>query len=255
MKLLIIRHGDPDYSIDNLTEVGRKEAAALAEYLKNQDVTSVYVSPLGRAQATCDYYLQKTGKTAETLPWMREFYAQVRLSEDEKLAAAIPVSPYLAVKDSTTPWDVLPDYLAADENYYHKEDWRKTTVAQHSDTEEIYQIVANGLDALLKKHGYARQGNIYRAEHGNHDTLALFCHFGVECVMLSHLLGISPFPLWHGFVAAPSSVTTVYTEERRKGVVSWRVGAFGDTSHLALAGLFLSFHARFCECFEDDTRH
>lgn len=27
MKLFIIRHGDPDYTIDSLTEKGRKEAA------------------------------------------------------------------------------------------------------------------------------------------------------------------------------------------------------------------------------------
>ena len=45
-------------------------------------------------------------------------------------------------------------------------------------------------------HGYAREGNYYRTAQGNTDTVALFCHFGVECVMLSHLLHISPMPLW-----------------------------------------------------------
>lgn len=33
MKLLIVRHGDPDYSIDSLTETGWKEAELLADRL------------------------------------------------------------------------------------------------------------------------------------------------------------------------------------------------------------------------------
>ena len=67
MKLMIIRHGDPNYAIDSLTPKGHKEAAALAEYMKNLDVTAFYVSPLGRAQHTADYTLQKMGRTAETM--------------------------------------------------------------------------------------------------------------------------------------------------------------------------------------------
>ena len=52
MKLLLIRHGDPDYEKDNLTEVGKREAALLAERIAPMDITEYYVSPLGRAQAT-----------------------------------------------------------------------------------------------------------------------------------------------------------------------------------------------------------
>ena len=89
----------------------------------------------------------------------------------------------------------------------------------------------------------------------NHHTVAIFCHFGVQCVLLSRLLSVSPMPLWHGLCAAPSSVTTLYTEERREDVASFRAASFGDTSHLALANESPSFSARFCECFTDDTRH
>jgi len=72
--------------------------------------------------------------------------------------------------------------------------------------------VQDGLDSLLAKHGYERKENYYNALHPNEYTIALFCHFGVECVMLGHLLGISPMLLWHGFMAAPTSVTTVCFE-------------------------------------------
>lgn len=90
----------------------------------------------------------------------------------------------------------------------------------------------------------------------NDDTIVLFCHFGLECVLLSHLLGISPMVLWHGLCAAPTSVTTLYTEERRPGIASFRMTAFGDTSHLYVADEPPAFAARFCECYDHtDERH
>lgn len=38
MKLIIIRHGDPDYSIDSLTEKGWREAELLSERISRLDV-------------------------------------------------------------------------------------------------------------------------------------------------------------------------------------------------------------------------
>ena len=52
MRLLIVRHGDPDYSIDSLTEKGWKEVEYLSERLSKLDVKDFYVSPLGRAKDT-----------------------------------------------------------------------------------------------------------------------------------------------------------------------------------------------------------
>jgi len=57
--------------------------------------------------------------------------------------------------------------------------------------------VCDGIDELLARHGYIHDGKIYRVERENSDTVVLFCHFGVECVLLSHILKISPVVLWH----------------------------------------------------------
>jgi len=73
--------------------------------------------------------------------------------------------------------------------------------------------------------------------------------FGVGCVLLGHLLHISPVLLWHGACAAPTSVTTVVTEERRPGIAHFRMSAYGDTSHLYIAGQEPAFSARFCETY------
>ena len=64
MKLLFIRHGDPDYTIDSLTEKGWKEAEFLSEKIAALDVRDFYVSPLGRAKDTASCTLKKNGRTA-----------------------------------------------------------------------------------------------------------------------------------------------------------------------------------------------
>ena len=120
---------------------------------------------------------------------------------------------------------------------------------------EAYQEVCLCFAELLATHGYERSGKLYRVTRANHDTLALFCHYGLGCVLLSHLLNVSPMILWHGLCGAPSSITTVFTEERRRGTASFRVAEYGATPHLALGHARPSFAARFCECFGDLDRH
>ena len=96
----------------------------------------------------------------------------------------------------------------------------------------------------------------YKVNEENNDTIIFFCHFGLECVLLSHLLNISPMVLWHGCVAAPSSVTTLTTEERRQGIAAFRMSSFGDISHLYANNEPPAFAARFCEAYGNkDQRH
>ena len=59
MKLLIVRHGDPDYSIDSLTEKGWREAHYLADRLTKTPADFYYCSPLGRAQDTAKETMER----------------------------------------------------------------------------------------------------------------------------------------------------------------------------------------------------
>ena len=77
MRLIFIRHGDPDYSIDNLTEKGKREVKLLTDRIcKWENITAFYTSPLGRAKATGAPALEKLGRTAETFEWLNEFNAR-----------------------------------------------------------------------------------------------------------------------------------------------------------------------------------
>ena len=77
MRIIIVRHGDPNYELDTLTKTGWREAELAAEYLSKLQVKAFYVSPLGRAQDTAGCTLKKMNRTAETLDWLRELEAHI----------------------------------------------------------------------------------------------------------------------------------------------------------------------------------
>lgn len=242
MKLLIIRHGDPDYSIDSLTEKGWVEAECLSEKLVNMNINYFYSSTLGRAKDTASITLKKLGRDFDgVFEWLKEF------------------PPVIKKPNSGEPdicWDWLPADWTDTEDFYHKEKWADTPVMTEGKVKEEYERVTKEFDKLLEKHGYIRDKNYYRAEKPNNETLAIFCHFGLGCVLISHLLGVSPMVLWHGLCAAPSSVTTLTTEERREGTAYFRMNSYGDVSHLYAKGEESAFAARFCEMFSNkDERH
>lgn len=227
MRILLIRHGDPDYVNDTLTEKGRREAALLAKRAVSMNMGECYKSPLGRAKDTATPCLEVTGKTAEILDWLQEFPAQVDLNKNPELEKAYPdvkkegehFLPRIA-------WDMVPGYWTEHEAYMDKNAWRETEVAH------------------------------YRVEKESDETVTFFCHFGISCVLLSHLWNVSPFVLWHCLALAPTSVTEVVTEEREQGTAYFRGLKVGDISHLYAGGEEPSFAARFCETYSNkEQRH
>lgn len=240
MKIIIIRHGDPDYSIDSLTNTGQKEAELLSDRISRLNVKAFYVSPLGRAKDTAEYTLKKMGRTATVCDWLKEFPTPIKRPDKNGCLSVA--------------WDWLPQDWCEKQEFYSRKDWFNVDIMADSKINEEYTKVITEFDNLLASHGYERCGNYYKANNANEDTIVLFCHFGVECVLLSHLLGVSPMVLWHGTCAAPTSVTTIVTEERRKGIAYFRMSAFGDISHLYAANEEPSFAARFCETFDNTSQ-
>jgi probable phosphoglycerate mutase len=258
MRILLIRHGTPDYEKDVLTEEGKKEAAALAALAPKLDLGTCYVSPLGRAQETASYCLAATGKTATTLDWLQEFPAELDLNGHPQLQEAYPgtqADPETGVYPKRIFWGMLPAYLFAHPEYLDPEAWRETLTAKQSDLVHLYDTVADGLDSLLAEHGYVRNGLHYRVDTENSGTLTLFCHYGVSSVILSHLLNCSPFLPWHMLCLAPSSVSEISSEERRQGYALFRAVRLGDTTHLTMAGLKPTLNSRFCDVYHSDVRH
>lgn len=248
MRLVIIRHGEPDYSIDSLTPKGWREAELLSERIAQIENAHYYCSTMGRAVDTSRASIGKISERlghevhVEYCDWLREFIAK----------ANDPITG----EPRSVIWDTLPSWWTTQQCVYDKDKWLDCDYLKDSDAAEMYKTVTTNLDAVLEKHGYRREGHIYRPVRPNEDTLVFFCHFGVESVLLGHLLGMSPFIIWHSFIALPTSVTTLITEEREDAVAAWRCQSFGDVSHLYAAGEPVSFAGRFCELYTNtDQRH
>lgn len=235
MRLMIIRHAEPDYSIDSLTPRGWEEAEILAKRISKLNVKAFYCSPLGRAKDTASCTLKAMGREAEIMPWLQE----------------IPILPDVPHTDKPVcAWDWLPQDWTKEPDFFLHDKWAQVQTMAKAGMGTYCAQVTDGLDAVLAHHGYVREGNFYRVEKSNQDTVVFFCHFGLECVLLGHLLHISPMVLWHSTCAAPTSVTVLNTEERREGIASFRMSNFGDISHLYAAGKEPSFAARFCETYQ-----
>ena len=242
MKIVIVRHGDPDYQNDCLTEKGKREAECLAPRIQKMKFERCYVSPLGRARQTAEACLGPIGIEPVVLDWLQEVRTKV-------------YRPNQAYRESV-PWDWYPADWTSCDDFYTFDRWYEHPVFVQAGLKQDIENIYAGLEKLLNEMGYVKNGRFFKAVRPNNDTVLLFCHFGLECVIISYLLNISPMVLWQGFCAHTTSVTTVATEERIAGQAGFRVIEFGDTSHLYTAGEPCSFSGRFCECFtNEDERH
>ena len=232
MKIIFIRHGEPNYEIDSLTEKGWREAELLSKRTAKWNVTDFYCSPLGRAKDTASFTLKNADREAKILPWLREFDAPVIDPETGK---------------RRIPWDFLPDVLDANRDLYDNHLWTKNPIMQTGNMDENYRFVTDGLDTLLAHYGYVRDGYRYHAsdETNREAVIVCFCHLGVTCVALSHLLNMTPTQLWQGMFLAPTSVTIVGSEERKPGEVYFRCQTVGDVHHLLTAGEPVSYYGSF----------
>lgn len=224
MRILLIRHGDPDYANDTVTEKGKREAKLLASRLAGENIDKIYCSPLGRAQDTAIPTAKKVGLAIETLEWLREIHIHYDM-EDK------PVSP----------WDIYPHIWTENPFVESKENWAKYSLYEGSPVENAVRNTEAALDALLLSHGFRHTGRLFEIlpgyEHST-ETIAIFCHMGLGNVILSHLAGI-PTPLWwHTIFLPPTSVTTVYLEQHCPGkpIALAHFTGIGDVSHLYAGG-------------------
>ena len=93
--------------------------------------------------------------------------------------------------------------------------WTQNPIMKTGNMDENYRVVTDGLDALLARYGYVRDGYRYHASdetNRREAVIVCFCHLGVTCVALSHLLNTTPVQLWQGPVPALN-----FRHDRRNG--------------------------------------
>ena len=88
MKILLIRHAEPDYARDSLTEKGWREAELLSQRLAGLDIRDIYCSPLGRARDTASLTLADRVSRQGRRPVQRS--TQNFLEPDAAILDALP---------------------------------------------------------------------------------------------------------------------------------------------------------------------
>lgn len=180
MRIVFVRHGEPDYAHDCLTERGRIQAQAAAERLREEGIGEIYSSPLGRAAETAAFTSEALGLPIRTLDYMRELYWG---STD---GMPMPADGH--------PWD-LADMLAAEGRDLTDPAWREHPYFRNNKVTAEADHVARKTDEWLRTLGYERNGAYYRClrPDDRQATVALFSHGGSSAAAMGHILNL-PFP-------------------------------------------------------------
>ena len=135
MRLIFIRHAQPDYSIDGLTEKGKVEAQLLAKRTASWDVDRFFCSPLGRAKDTAEPTLKALNREATICDWLQEFHYRV---ED----------PY--TKDLRVPWDYFPEFFTTQPLMLDPDKWYDCDLYKtNPEIKSKWFEVCNGLDDII----------------------------------------------------------------------------------------------------------
>ncbi|SFB71261.1 histidine phosphatase family protein [Butyrivibrio sp. YAB3001] len=223
MRLIFIRHGEPDYANDCLTENGKKQAESTAVRLKDEDITAIYSSPMGRAKETASYTAKNHDIQVENLDFMHE----INWGDKNKSADSANKLPY-----EGHPWTLAYRVLTDADECAENINWAEHPFFKDNTCMDFYEKISTGLDDLLQRYGLVRKNKLYECIEENADTIALFAHGGSGAIMFSHILNL-PFP----FVLTTMpygvcSVSIINFDGRKGELVIPRLELFNDMGHL-----------------------
>ena len=219
MRLIIVRHGDPDYENDCLTELGHYQAELVAKRLLDEGIQEIYSSPQGRAKETAEHFAALSGLGPIKI---LDFMHEIRYGWEGALYQA--GNPWLEAKNLISKGADL-----------QTPDWRKYPCYDGNTATIDADKVAAGTDEWLKTLGYEREGLYYRCktEDDRKRTFALFCQGGSMTSFLSRVFNI-PFPhlcMVLGFIQCTS--ITVLRFDRTPGELYMPfLEVAADASHL-----------------------
>ncbi len=215
MRIIFVRHGEPDYERDCLTAAGRQQAAAAAERLADEKISAIYSSPNGRALETAEYTARRLRLPVTQLDYMHE------------ISWGGPDLP-----ESGHPW-TLSDWLIDREDFdFSARDWRQHPYFAKNAALQYYSRIASNIDELMLCYGYQHEKGRFLCTGGRKETIALFSHGGSGACALSHLLSL-PFPYVCSVLPYYfTSVTILNFPVQQGAYVHPRIELFNDAKHI-----------------------
>jgi probable phosphoglycerate mutase len=203
MRIIFIRHGEPDYEKDDLTETGIKQAELVAERLKDEGIDEIWSSTQGRALHTAKFTADLLGLPIKTTDFIREItWGTVN---GEKIFAG------------GHPWDIA-DEMAKRGMDLNDPEWRSNQFFANNLVLECIDTVEQGIDQWLSELGYKRNGLYYDhlIEEQDHRTIAFFCHGGSSSAAIAHIMNL-PFPYVCGMLHIEFTGITILRLDKTKG--------------------------------------
>lgn len=219
MRIVFVRHGEPDYAHDCLTERGRLQAKLAADRLREEGIEEIWSSPLGRAKETAEAASAALDLPVKTLDFMEEVTWGSR--DGTELFAG------------GHPWAIV-DEMARQGIALNRPDWRETPWFRVNRVVDCVDRVEAGIDDWLVGFGYVREGTHYRhtVEEQRHKTVAIFSHGGSSCAAMGHILGL-PFPYAIALLHLDFTGITVVRLDSRAGVGALpQLKCVNDAGHL-----------------------
>ena len=177
MRLLFVRHGDPDYSTDTLTPLGHRQAAAAAERLSGEGITHIVSSTCGRAYLTAQHTADRLGLPIESADFLRE------ISWGSRNGIELP--------HHGNPWHAGSE--AVSQQVPLMGDPEQYACFNNNRVLDSAAALGDGLDAWLELRGYRREGAYYRVtEDADEGTVAIFSHNGASVAAWARLFNL-PF--------------------------------------------------------------
>ncbi len=222
MNLYIVRHGNPDYVRDCLTELGHRQAEACAEDMLDLKIDDIYSSPYGRAKETAAHLADKLGKSIEILPWAHEIE---HYGEDGRGGVTMAVS-------------MDPSFLRSPELAEMGDDWAKhPAFRDEAGAREMVNKVYCGMHDLLGKYGFVEDGDRFRIESFSDKNVALYCHAGTFLIITEYLLRMPVRYAWSSFFTWQTGITWVNFPNLESGYTVPRLYTMGKTDHLSKRGI------------------
>ncbi|MBO4414463.1 MAG: histidine phosphatase family protein [Lachnospiraceae bacterium] len=227
MKLIFVRHGEPDYAHDCLTDNGKIQAAATAQRLKGEGISAVYASSNGRAIETASYTAREYGLEVQKLDFMHEINWGDRIPAENDYDKSDEKLPY-----NGHPWTLGYKLMTEYPEFVGNSGWEKHHFFRDNVCMDYFELISSNIDKLFLQYGLERKNNLYYCREENNDKIALFAHGGSGAVMFSHILNL-PFPFV--LTTMPYGVCSVsvfdFNSKAGKMVIP-RLELFNDLGHI-----------------------
>lgn len=237
MLLYFIRHGDPIYNPDSLTEKGKIQAEALSNRLVKSKIDRIYCSSSTRAIQTAEPTAKKLGREIEILDWCNEKYAAAEFGivENEKWKWIFQSE------------ECLKKFSDNDMSKFGFEWYESQTLSNEERRrykDGIKRIQKHTYE-LLKELGYEHNDteHCYTAVNPNDMRVALFAHDGFSRAFMSAVLDI-PYPYLLRFEHNHTGMTVIEFFSYADGTAFARVLQYSNDSHLYKESLKTEYNNR-----------